>query len=457
MADDRIEINEQFDKIYNELNIAKEEANQRTQKFESIETMIAMFGADVTPLMKEPSGDLKKIREAIEKIQEDESGEENVFRGIVKTIEQYGKAAQKTKRKLCIIVVSDESGDDGKQLLEEAVSKSRQYKVPVYFLGRESIFGYPTAVVRLIDEPTGLPVWPRISRGPETAEPECLQWTGFGRRDGWNADNTSAGFGPYDQVRLARESGGIFFLLADVEENLTGQNTKRQYDSLAMKEYEPLLLPRKKYIEERTGKKFRDTVWKVIARLNPNTDNQLNFQWEFSIDKDTFRDQGAREFEKTIRAIGLLNTAIAQLESVRELRAKEASQRWRAAYDLAYAQACAYKVRLFQNSLALDKHAKEWPELKKENTNRWRRNSKNELLAPDEQQLKATGVTLEELEEARKTAVAMYEVVMKEHPGTPWALRANVEKRRGFGVGFHEHFRDPRYDDPEKRPKTPKL
>lgn len=457
LADDRVEINKQFDKIYKELNIAKEEANQRKQKFESIETMIAMFGAEVNGLMPEPSGELEKIREAINKIKEDDSGQENVFKGILDTIDQYGKAAQKTKRKLCIIVVSDESGDDGEQYLEEAVSKSRQYKVPVYFLGRESIFGYPYATVRLIDEATQLPVWPRISRGPETAMPEALQWTGFGTRHGWNAENSSAGFGPYDQVRLARESGGIFFLLADVEENLTGQNTKRQYDPLAMKEYEPLLMPRKQYVEERTASDFRNTVWKVIATLNPNTDGQLNFQWEYSIDKDTFIDQGKREFDKTIRAIGLLNTAMAMLEKVRPLRAKEASQRWRAAYDLAYAQCCAYKVRLFQNSLALDQHAKVWPEIKKDNTNRWARHSQGELLAPDEQQLKATGVTVEELEDARKKAIETYEVVMKEHPGTPWALRAEIEKGRGFGIGFHEHFRDPRYDDPNLRPKTPKL
>ena len=72
--------------------------------------------------------------------------------------------------------------------------------------------------MRIRDEETGIYVWPTISRGPETAEPEALQWTGFGRRHGRMAEHSSAGFGPYGQVRLARESGGIFFLLADVEE-----------------------------------------------------------------------------------------------------------------------------------------------------------------------------------------------------------------------------------------------
>lgn len=456
LADDREEINEQFDKIYKELNIAKEEANTRKQKFESIETMICQFGDTVTPLMKGPSGDLKEIRAAIEAISEDKAGKENVFGGIIAALEQYGKAAIKTKRKLVLIVVSDESGDDG-SVVEEAVARSRKAKAPVYFLGRESIFGYPYASVRLIDEKTGLPVWPRISRGPETAMPEALQWTGFGTRHGWNAENSSAGFGPYEQVRLARESGGIFFLLADVEENLSGQNSKRQYDPLAMKEYEPLLLPRKQYEEERSASPFRDTIWKVIARLNPNVDRQLGFRWEFSIDRDEFRDQGKVEFDKTVRALGLLDIAIEQLEAVKPLRAKEASQRWRAAFDLCYAQCLAYKVRLFQNMLALDHHAKTWPEIKKENTNRWARGSTGKLLEPDAEQLKATGVDKDDMEKARKTAIAAYRYVISEHPGTPWALRADVESRRGYGIKFNERFRDPRYDDPALAPKVPKL
>lgn len=456
LADDREEISDQFDKIYKELNIAKEEANTRKQKFDSIETMICQFGDTVTPLMKEPSGDLKEIRKAIDAISEDKAGKENVFSGIIAALEQYGKAAMKTKRKLVIIVVSDESGDDG-TVVEEAVARAKQSKAPVYFLGRESIFGYPYASVRLVDEKTGLPVWPRISRGPETAMPEALQWNGFGRRHGWAADNSSAGFGPYEQVRLARESGGIFFLLADVEENLSGNNSKRVYDSLAMKEYEPLLLPRKQYEEERMASKFRDTIWKVIARLNPNTDEQLNFRWRFSIDRALFQEEAKQEFDKTIRALGLLDNAIELLESVKSLRAKEASQRWRAAFDLAYAQCLAYKVRLFQNSLALDHHAKVWPDIKKEKTNQWHRHGQGKLLEPDEQQLKATGVTLEELEDARKKATVAFQYVMTQHPGTPWALRASHEKRGGYGIRFDEHYRDPRYDDPALRPVVPKL
>ena len=445
LSDDREEISAQFDKIYAELNIAKERA-EKGGKFESIETQICGFGDGYVKMLDEPTGDLKLITEAIGKVTEDESGKENVFGAIDAVITDYGKLAMRTKRKLAIIVVSDESGDDPGQL-EECIAKANQTKSPVYFLGRESIFGYPYASVKLIDEKTKLPIWPRISRGPETAFPEALQWTGFGKRHGWNAENVSAGFGPYSQVRLARESGGIFFLLSDVEEELAGLKDQRQYDPLAMKEYEPLLLPRMEYDKQRSKSEFRDTIWKVIAKLNPNTDDELNFTWLFSTERADFEREGAREFKKAVRSLELVQKAIDALDKIQPLRARESEMRWRAAYDLVYAQLRAYQVRQFQFTLALDAHAKAWPTIEKGNTNRWARHSTGKLLEPDAQQLKATGVTLEQLEEARRKALEMYQVVINEHPGTPWALRAEREKRQGFGIGFREHFHDPRYDD----------
>ena len=454
LADDRAEINAQFDKIYKELNIATEEAKTRKRKVESIETVICQFGDGYVALTEKPTADLSEIRGAIERIGEDKSGKENVFSSLMAGMEEYGRLAKRTNRKLAIIVVSDESGDDG-TVVEEAIAKSKQMRAPVYFLGRESIFGYPYAAVELKDEETGLPIWPRISRGPETALPEALQWTGFGHRHGWGAENASAGFGPYTQVRLARESGGIFFLLADVEENLAGIDRRRAYDPDSMKEYEPLLLPRKEYINERARSDFRTTVGKVIDTLDPNSDNELNMQWLFPIDKIEFGRDAQKEFQKAAKAFQLTTNAIKVLEDVREDRASEASSRWRAAYDLVYAQCLAYQVRMFQYMLALDRQITEWPEITKDNTNRWRRVGSREMFPPTEKQLKATKITQEDLEESRRKAIETYETVMKNHPGTPWALRAEREKGRGFGIRFVEHFHDPRYDEVNKR--IPKL
>ena len=163
------------------------------------------------------------------------------------------------QRKLVVIVVTDESGDDGEtQNLELAVQSARAAKCPIYVMGRESMFGYPYARQRWTYEDKAKKIkedfWVRVRRGPETAYPEALQWDGLHGR--WDAQ--SAGFGPYEQVRMARESGGIFFVLPGEEKNLVGRmaNDKRKYDFLAIREYTPLLLDRETYKQQRMQSKI---------------------------------------------------------------------------------------------------------------------------------------------------------------------------------------------------------
>ncbi|MFN9040798.1 MAG: VWA domain-containing protein, partial [Planctomyces sp.] len=165
-------------------------------------------------------------------------------RSIALVISNYKATAVRGKRKLAVIVVSDESGDDG-QFVEEAVAQARNARAPVYFLGRESTFGFPYAHQRWVDEPTKEEFWIRIRRGPETPFPECLQWNGLHTR--WDVQNS--GFGPYEQVRIARETGGIFFVLPGEETTLVGMgaNDRRKYDFLEMREYQPDLLARPAY------------------------------------------------------------------------------------------------------------------------------------------------------------------------------------------------------------------
>ena len=457
LTDDRAEIAGEFDKIYQELNIAKEQAKVKGGKFEAIETQIMSFAAGTTTYLDKPTGDLKAITDAIGKIKEDESGQENCFAAIREVLDEYSKMAARSKRKLVVVVVSDESGDDP-DVVEDVIQKSNVVKAPVYFLSRESIFGYPYASVKVIDEETGLPVWPTISRGPETAEVEALQWNGWGRRHGWNAENCSAGFGPWSMVRLARESGGIFFLLSDVEEQLAGglQN-QRQYDDFEMREYVPDLMSKKQYVAERSKSKFRSTIFDIIAGLNPNTDDQLNFRWRYSLDRGEFQKQGGEEFDKSLRALKMIDKAITLLNSVAGEKGydTEKSQRWRASYDLLYAQLRAYMVRHVQFLYALDSHAKEWPEKSEEKHNEWARGSQREMRPPDPQQLKATGFSNDQLEQYRREAIDYYKRVIDNHSGTPWALRAEREMRQGFGVKFYSRFEDPRRREAELR--APKL
>src|SRR5690606_34352675 len=156
--------------------------------------------------------------------------------------------------------------------------------------GREAIFGYPYAYVRWRDPESGFTHWLQVDRGPETAFPECLQYDGLQPR--W--DSASSGFGPYAQVRLAKESGGIFFLLSSHEADLVGRASRdpRRFADLAMKEYEPLLLPRREYEQTRNRSEFRKTIWQVIVAINPHLDSDLILRREhFSTDPSEFNQQ----------------------------------------------------------------------------------------------------------------------------------------------------------------------
>jgi len=91
-----------------------------------------------------PTTDLKEVQDAIGKIPQDESGLENMCQTVAATIDKYAVMARKSDRRLCIVLVTDESGDDGAGV-EEVITRAKRAKAPIYILGRESVFGYPYA------------------------------------------------------------------------------------------------------------------------------------------------------------------------------------------------------------------------------------------------------------------------------------------------------------------------
>jgi hypothetical protein len=303
MKDDQAEIRQEFGTVYAELEIAQRKVKvlRRKKNEDVLLTSVVGFGKEIHTLTRKPTSDVNEIRAAIDRIPIDDSGEEYTCQAIAAVIDQYHKQAVRQKRKLVVIVVSDESGNGG-QFVEATVTKAKRAKVPVYILGRESVFGYPYAQIVWKDPLYGLPFWVQIYRGPETAFPECLQWDGLRARH----DAFSAGFGPYEQVRIAKETGGIFFVLPSEEENLSGAGAheERKFRAYDMKQYQPLLLSRREYLQRRNRSKFRTQIWNVIAKLNPHTDKQLNIkEWHYSIDPVAFHREGLREHAKAVRAL----------------------------------------------------------------------------------------------------------------------------------------------------------
>ncbi len=470
MVDDREEIRENYMRVYDELGIAtQQDKDLKRRGSEQLLTVVASYGKGIHVHTRQPTADVEQIKAAIDKVPIDITGDENMSQSISAVIRDNYKP--RSKRKLAVIVVSDESGDDG-LYVEEAILAARESKTPIYVMGRESMFGYPYASQIWRDPVHNEPFWLRVRRGPETAFPECLQWDGIEPR--WGGQ--SAGFGPYEQVRMAKQSGGIFFVLPGNEANLVtrGENEKRKYDFLAIREYTPLLLSRRDYIAERDQSEFRRELWRVIATLNP-TENKLLFE-TFNRDLNIrdehyplllpdFQKEAAVQAVKAANAMSMVNTAIGILENVKPLRAKEPSSRWRAGYDLAHAQLHIFRLRLFQFLLNVDQHANNMPEPKNKDANEWNFWRSRETLVPDEAQfarLKGFFKLKEErseyltmVSEEEKKSIELLDVVIKDHPGTPWASRADREKREGFGFRVGDRLWDPK--NVRSTIKTPNL
>lgn len=444
MKDDQAMIREQFHKVYEELGIVTEKDTKLRNNQDTLLTAVHSFGKSLNTLTPKPTASIPEVRAAIDKIGVDESGLENTLQSLSAVLDKYTSFVRQGRRKMVVIIVTDESGDDG-QYIDETIEKAKRLRVPVYILGRESVFGFPIARIRWKDPKYGLDHWLEIKRGPESALIEALQFDGFHER--W--DTHPSGFGPYEQARLAKETGGIFFVLPGEEENLVGQAAidKRKFAFLDLKQYEPELIPRREYEQIRASSKFRTTIADVVKLLNPYLDKELRIKfWHYPPDKPGFEKDGQVQFNRALRTMSLLNQAVQALEKVKPLREKEESQRWRANYDLILAQTMAQRVRLFQFLLAMDKHGKEFPKFKDPKSNEWNVARVKQVLAPDAQQIKITKVDFDEVKKQEQAARDQFNFVIQTHPRTPWSNRAEYELSQGFGIRFVEGFRDPKYN-----------
>ncbi|RPI81836.1 MAG: VWA domain-containing protein, partial [Planctomycetaceae bacterium] len=260
MRDDQKELKERIHKVYEELKLFENDAPPDVML-----SAIVSFGKELhfQTNRKKPTSDQKAILRAIDNIPVDKTGVENTCQSIAAVLDEYKAFYTKGKRKVVVVVISDESGDDGEHV-EDARRKAQAIHSPIYVLGRESVFGYLYAHVRWVHPQTGGTHYLPVRRGPETPFAEQLPFDGFRRR----FDAAMSGFGPYEHVRLSRDTGGIFFQLPHEEQDLNDFDA-RKYAALDLKEYVPDLDARRNYAERRDKSPLRKVVWEVIGLVNP--------------------------------------------------------------------------------------------------------------------------------------------------------------------------------------------
>lgn len=442
MKEDQGKIRQRIERIYAEVGLSEHSKN------DALTTAVCSYGQGFDQHTTAPTHDRSEIDQAIAAVPIDPSGREFMCSAIIESLSRHRRYAKIAKRKIALILVSDESGEspDNEQNLEKAIAIANATDTRVYILGREAVFGYPFAHVRWIHPEDGSTHLLPVDRGPETAMVEQLQTDGFGARK----DSMASGFGPFEQVRLARETGGIFFMLPDTEADLFQANN-RKYDAEILARYRPAGDSRLEQMEQLKREPLRAMIYKIIHDLNPYDPavaEVIEIRQRFSAQWPQLQQEVRREQAKMITYIRYLDQAIEAVEKGSDLRDDSTSLRTQANYDLLYGQLLAYRARAFEYGAYLTEFVKA-PRLPAPPAQPylefrgWRLETQEQLAA---EQLTASDIELS------KTILRQ---ITQEHAGTPWATRAAGEVRRGFGVKLEPVYFDTRRVNRPRRPNMP--
>lgn len=423
MQDDQRTILEKFDRVSFELN-KNIEPGKKTSG--ALNHAIVGFGQSIDFVLKKPTLEIDEIGRAIKKLRTDMSGVENTMQAITQTIDAYAGLIGKD-RKMLLILVTDESGDDGADV-EEARQALKKFKVPLYVIGRQSLFGYQFAHHRYVDPVTKDVYHPVINRGPETADVEIYQWDGLYDR----GDEQPSGFAPWELARLTKDSGGIYFLLPS-EEFMRVRQREQAYSIVQLKEYMPEYDNRMVYVQNRTSKELRRSLYQIITETKG-----FIYRRDFPIDPSELAQAAEQEGNKATEKLDLLLKVQDHLEKLKKLRDHELEKRWQAHYDLMLAQTVAFQIKAFEYRALMAQIIQKPPVPSK-------------LPTPDltitfvvdhaSEPLAAKNLTAKKYVEAKR----LLEDVIAKHPKTPWADLAQDTLDRGFSVKLNEWHHNPKY------------
>ena len=423
MQDDQKTILQKFDRVSSELKL-NVEATKKTAG--ALNHAIVGFGQSTDYVLEKPREDIDQIGRAIKNLKIDSTGIENTMRAIREVVEHYAGVIRKDRR-LLIVLVTDESGDDGADV-EEARQALKKYKVPLYVIGRQSLFGYPYAHHQYIDPVTKDVYHPLIRRGPETADVELYQWDGL--YDRW--DEQPSGFAPYELARLTKDSGGIYFVLPS-EEFMRIRRREQAYSITQLKEYLPEYDNRLTYVERRNNSPLRQLLHAIVMESRA-----FLYRRDYPIDLQELVQAALPEVEKATIKLNTLIEIQHRLEALKSEREREPEKRWQAHYDLMLAQTVAFQVKAYEYRALMVSIAKAPPTPKRqpgpELVVTWVVDHSKKPLAPHNE-------TAKKYTEAERL---LKEVIVR-HPKTPWADLAQDALDRGLSVQLNEWHHNPKY------------
>jgi hypothetical protein len=399
-------------------------------------TAVASFGQDRKVLTAEPTADPTAVVAAINAVPLDSTGVETTFQTVIDVVRKWGKFKHKGDLyHTMIVVVTDEVGDD-EEHLEDAIAVATSAKVPVYVLGNSALFGRIEGFMNFTDPKTkqtyfNLPV----RQGPESATLEGIRLPFW--YNGPQYDFMDSGFGPYALSRLSRASGGVYFITRM-------GNTRIMFDPAGMREYTPDLVGREQYMMAVTRHPVRAAVMHASQVTQQALPGQPSLTFP-AADGPDFKEAMRHNQEVVARVQYTVDEALVPITAVVRKRDHEPSRRWQAHYDLIRGRLLAMKLRCYEYNWACARMKKDPQKFTKPSSNAWRLVPEKEVRSSD----KAAAVAVE--------AKALLERVVKEHPGTPWAILAQRELKDPFGFRWEEtHVPPPPKPRDNDRPEPKK-
>lgn len=433
LTSQRAAIRERFHRIYEELGAAGVNADAMGRR---LLAGVVSFGRDVQFPVERPTDLVSSLQEAVDGIEQDDSGEEMVFTALRMAEQRFRRYATTPRRNVLFVVFSDEAGSDQEQL-DATVELLRRRAIPVYVVGVPAPFGRRETFVKYVDPDPDYDqsvMWGRVDQGPESLRPEGVNVEFQEPQDA--EPPIDSGYGPFALTRLCYETGGIYFTVHP--NRRVGQSVGRGeianysaflqafFDPDIMRRYRPDYVSAKEY--ERRVKANR-----ARAALVEAAEMSLVTPLENPRRRFVFRDEAAfaqelteaqKEAARREPLLTRLHEVLARGEADRD---RETEPRWEAGYDLAMGRVLAAKVRTETYNLMLAQ-AKQGLKFQDAEKNTWQ-------LEPADQ---VTAGSRHERDAAK--AREYLERVVKDHPGTPWALLAERELSAPLSWQWSEEF-----------------
>ena len=439
-------IHDRFDKIYQELGIIEAAGAKQFQQHDDrpLLSSVVAFGKGLTLMTKEPTDSLEDLKGAVRSIPNDNSGDENVFSAIREIARQNAEYRYQTEsqsepeRNVMIVVFTDEAGSD-ERMLDEAVKMCRRWTMPVYVVGVPAPFGRRETMMKWVDPDPSYDQsaqWGVVDQGPESLMLEQIKLGFSGQQE--SEISIDSGFGPYALTRLCVETGGIYFAVhpnRDVRRQVRrgevaafSSHLEYFFDPETMRPYRPDYVSVQDYTESLRRNAARAALVAAASRsqIDQMADPQLRF---IKRDEGTFATELTTAQQAAAALEPKINGLFEILRNGEGDREKEEVARWQAGYDLAMGRVLAVKVRTegYNQVLALAKRGLKFKEPK---NNTWVLTPSSEIVVGSQMVKMAERATM------------YLERVVKEHPGTPWALLAERELKDPLGWVWKEEFTD---------------